>query len=177
MKHKHFPTDLESWFDDLYGEEAKREEMDIYIADFDAFQCHSVEEGCDIYLTKDNCILMDVVTHFNKFTMKQFHLDIGKFVSLPNLSWLAWLLRLDPSKEIGTVKTIDQYNICEGAERGGLSQCRMPWVRANIEGRAGYRVGIPHSRIFYTDINSLYASAMRYFMPIGNFILNNLLHD
>jgi hypothetical protein len=90
--------------------------------------------------------------------MKQFHLDIGKFVSLPNLSWLAWLLRLDPSKEIGTVKSIDQYNICEGAERGGLSQCRMPWVRANIAGRAGYRVGLPHSRIFYTDINSLYAN-------------------
>ena len=63
------------------------------------------------------------------------------------------------------------------AERGGLSQCRMPWVRANIAGRAGYRVGLPNSRIHYTDINSLYASAMRYFMPIGNFLLNNLLHD
>ena len=113
MKHKHFPTDLDSWFDDLYGEEAKREDVDRYLADFDAFQCQSVEEGCDIYLTKDNCILMDVVSHFNKFTMKQFHLDIGKFVSLPNLSWLAWLLSLDPSKEIETVKTIDQYNICE----------------------------------------------------------------
>ena len=177
MKHKCFPTDLDSWFDDLYGEETKREDVDRYIADFDAFQCQSVEEGRDIYLTKYNCILMDIVSHFNKFTMKQFHIDIGKFVSLPNLSWLAWLLSLDPSKEIGTVTTIDQYNICEYAERGGLSQCRMPWVRANIAGRAGYRVGLPNSRIYYTDINSLYASAMRYFMPIGNFILNNLLHD
>ena len=64
----------------MYGEEAKREDVDRYIADFDAFQCKSVEEGCDIYLTKDNCIIMDIVSHFNKFTMKQFHLDIGKFV-------------------------------------------------------------------------------------------------
>jgi hypothetical protein len=95
---------------------------------------------------------MDVVSHFNKFTMKQFHLDIEKFVYLPNLSWLAWLLSLDPSQEIETVKTIDQYNICEVTERGDLSHCRMPWVRANIKERSGYRVGIPNSRIFYTDI-------------------------
>ena len=136
----------------------------------------SVEECCDIYLTKDNCILMDVVSHFNKFTKKQFHLDIGKFVSLPNLSWVAWLLRIDPSQKIETVSSIDQYNICESAERGGLSQCRIPWVRANIEGRAGYRVGLPNSRIHYTDVNSLYASAMRYFMHTGNFFLNDYLN-
>jgi len=42
----------------------------------------------------------------------------------------------------------------------------MPWVKANIEGRAGFRVNLPRSRIHYTDINSLYASAMIYFMPV-----------
>ena len=134
MKLSRLPTDIESWHDDLYGEEAKREDIDRYIEAFNAFHCKDVEEYCDLYLTNDNCILMDIIYHFNKFTLSKLHLDIGKFVSLPNLSWLAWLLSLDPSEEIGTVNSINQYNICEGTERGGLSQCRMPCVRANMEG-------------------------------------------
>ena len=80
--------------------------------------------------------------------MKQFHLDIGKFVSPANLSWLAWLLSLDPSKEIGTVTTIDQYNICDCSERGGNSQSGITWVRANIAGRAGYKSWAPKYQEF-----------------------------
>ena len=43
----------------------------------------------------------------------------------------------------------------------------------NIEGIAVFRINLSRSRIHYADINSLYASAMRYFMPVGNFELND----
>ena len=35
---------------------------------------------------------MDIISHFNEFSLSKFHLAIGKFVSLPNLAWNAWLL-------------------------------------------------------------------------------------
>jgi hypothetical protein len=42
----------------------------------------------------------------------------------------------------------------------GKNKCR---------GRAGYRVNLPLSRIHFPDINSLYVSAMRYFLHVGKF--------
>ena len=95
---------------------------------------------------------------------------------LPNLAWNAWLLTFEPSFEFHTVKNEEQFNFCQSAERGGLSQCRMPWIKANIEGKAGYKVNLPKSRIHYTDVNSLYASAMRYYLLVGNFE-KNLFHQ
>jgi hypothetical protein len=80
---------------------------------------------------------MDIISHFNELSLSKFHLDISKFVSLPNLSWNAWLPSFEPSFEIHNVKHIEQFNLFQSAERGGLSQCRMPWVKTNVEeGRA-----------------------------------------
>ena len=91
MSHRVLPP-LEEWIDDLYGEGTNQGDLNRYNQLFNDFHCKNVEEYCDLYLTNDNCILMDIVFHFNKFSLEKLHLDIGKFVTLPNLAWNAWLL-------------------------------------------------------------------------------------
>ena len=88
MSH-HFLPLLKDWVDDLYGEPIRQEDLNRYNKVFANFHCKNVEEYCDLYLTNDNCILMDIISHFNKFSISKFHLDIGKFVYLPNLAWNA----------------------------------------------------------------------------------------
>ena len=115
---------------------------------------------------------MDIINHFNKFTSKQLHLDIGKFVSLPNVAWNAWLLSFEPEFEFHTVKNKEQYDFCESAERGGIHNVVCLGLKQTLKEKLDTEYDLPRSRIHYTDINSLYASAMRYYQHVGNFELN-----
>ena len=129
---------------------------------------------CDVFH------LADVWTHYNDFSVKQFHLDLGRFVTLPNVAWDSWMHFRDltgSNIEIKTVNDLDQYNFCERMLRGGLSQNFIPYARANLPDKPNYNPNLPVSNIYYVDVNSLYASCMRFRLPVSDFVTDYKIRD
>ena len=86
---------------------------------------------------------------------------------------MRWLLSLPPNELVYNVKNLEHYNICQSSFQGGLSQCWIPWARANQPEFPDYNPKLPKSEIIDIDMNCLYLSAQRYKMPAGKWDLND----
>ena len=61
--------------------------------------------------------------------------------------------------------------------RGGLSQNFIPYARANLPDKPDYNPELPVSHIYYVDVNSLYASCMRFRLPVSDFVSDYKIRD
>ena len=137
------------------------------------FNCKNLGEDVIAYLWSDVSQMMDCWNAYNKISQYNFHLEIGNFMTLPSWTGSAWLLSLPPNELVYNVDNLDQYNICQSSFHGGLSQCWIPWARANQPEFPDYNPNLPRSEIIDIDMNCLYLSAQRYKMPAGKWELNN----
>ena len=61
--------------------------------------------------------------------------------------------------------------------RGGLSQNFIPYARANLPDKPDYNPELPFSHIYYVDVNSLYASCMRFRLPVSDFVTDYKIRE
>ena len=82
--------------------------------------------------------LTDILIRFEKVAIETFHVSLLKCMTLPQFAWSAGLLALPGGFKLHIVKDLEMYNLCQRAIRGGLSQNRMPYVRANLPNTENY---------------------------------------
>ena len=95
------------------------------------FRCKNIGEDVIAYLWSDATQCMDCFNGYDDISQDNFNLELGNFMTLPSVTRSAWLLSLPPNELVYNVKNLEQYNICQSSFQGGLSQCWIPWARAN----------------------------------------------
>ena len=98
-------------------------------------------------------------------------------MTLPSCTRSAWLLSRPSNDLIYNVDGLEQFNICQSSFHGGLSQCWIPWARANQSEFPNFNPNLPKSEIIDSDANCLYLTAQRYAMPTGKWELNEYHKD
>ena len=56
---------------------------------FKDFEIKKLGENHDFYLKSDTLLLTDVFENLRKISLKIYHLDSAKFLSVPGLAWKA----------------------------------------------------------------------------------------
>jgi len=134
------------------------------------FECKTLRDYHDLYLTLDTTLLADVMEHFREVSYEIFQLDPLHYISLPGFSWDACLKMTGVELELLTDP--EQFLMMENAIRGGISMISTRFAQANNEylvDKEEYKPELPESCLMYWDANSLYSEAMSRLLPTGKF--------
>ncbi|XP_071052135.1 uncharacterized protein [Onthophagus taurus] len=131
------------------------------------FNCRTLGEYSDIYLTSDVLLLADVFENFRTISMKYYSLDPCHYFTAPGFAWDA-LLRMTGVK-LELLTDIDMLRFFKNGIRGGLSMCTKRSAKANNKLMMEFDETKDPSYILYLDATNLYGHAMRRKLPTGGF--------
>jgi hypothetical protein len=140
------------------------------------FECKTLGEYTNLYMSIDVCILIDIMQNFRDITHKMFQLDPLHFYSLPGLSFASCLKMTGVKLELLT--DADKHLFMERGIRGGVSmishrkaEANNPHLYSMKNGQkvSDYNPAKPNSWCFLGDINNLYGWAMMQSLPTHNF--------
>ncbi|XP_071055042.1 uncharacterized protein [Onthophagus taurus] len=131
------------------------------------FNCRTLGEYSDIYLTSDVLLLADVFENFRTISMKYYSLDPCHYFTAPGFGWDA-LLRMTGVK-LELLTDIDMLHFFKNGIRGGLSMCTKRSAKANNKLMMEFDETKDPSYILYLDATNLYGHAMRRKLPTGGF--------
>ncbi|XP_058981533.1 uncharacterized protein LOC131803829 [Musca domestica] len=131
------------------------------------FECQTVKDYMELYLTADVLLLADVFENFRSLCLRHHRLDPCQYFTVPSLSWDAMLLCTGVELELFT--DINMYNFCKNGIRGGLTQCSNRHSVANSKYTEDYDPSKPEVNIYYLDVNNLYGKAMTQCLPQKDF--------
>ena len=157
----------EDFFNELSNEAISDEEYNYALRIWNHFSMRTFEDYHDLYLTIDVLLLSDIIGTFRDTCMDTFMLDPAHYITLPSLAWDAMLRTTRVQLELFT--DITKYIFCELGTRGGISSINHRYARANNEYVVGYDENQKTSHILYLDMNSLYPTAMKTYLPYKNF--------
>ena len=154
------------WYDPLREEGINHKEFEEQQEIFKLFHCRNRLDFIVVYAIDDVLHLADIWRGYVELLLEKFHLDLGKFVSLPSFSYSALMLHMYP-QTIPNVPNIELFDAIHEHLEGGLSQTCNILSRSNDPRMQDFDRNCPVSNIYKVDENSLYASAMCMKLPIG----------
>ena len=131
------------------------------------FNCVNMGDYHDLYLKTDVLQLADVWECFTNTCFTNYMLDPAHYVSAPHLTWDA-MLKFS-KVNIGLLSDPEMFRIYNNNIRGGICYISNRHARANHPVLPGYDPNLPIKRIVDIDENNLYAAAMLFSMPIGEY--------
>jgi len=168
--------DIDSFYSTLAEEGPSQSDYDTAKEVWEFFDCKTLLDYHNIYLTCDVLLLADCFENFRKACLAEQKLDPLHYVGLPGFAWDSMLhstkIKLD------LISQVDVYNFFEQSIRGGMSQVGLRAAKANNKYMKNYDSSKPTSYIFDYDVNNLYGCAMAKLLPTGDFRWmkeNNLL--
>lgn len=186
-----FPP-IEAFYNDLEKKPCSKEDYDRGSKVFQ-LACKTLKDYHDLYLKTDVILLADVFENFRDTSINELNLDPCWFYGAPGLSWNAmlqgikkidgeWIFTNKPPKDAKKIEPleIDGFNdkqmnmllMVEDGKRGGICQASYRYHEANNK-YVGYDPSKPSSFIWSIDANGLYGGAMRYKLPISNYMFGN----
>ena len=132
-----------------------------------AFNCSTMGDYHDLYMTTDVLLLADVFEEFRRISMRDYDLDPAKFYTLPNMSWQCMLKKTGVELELLT--DYDQHLMVENAIRGGISMISHRYAKANNKYLPDHDPAQETSFITYQDANNLYGHSMCQALPHKDF--------
>ena len=130
------------------------------------FGIRNLGEYHDLYLQTDVLLLTDVFENFRDLCLEYYGLDPAHYITLPNFSWDAMLLKT--GVVIDPITDKDMYEMIEKGLRGGMCQVSHKQALANNKYMEDdYNKDEPSNYISYLDANNLYGLAMSQKLPIG----------
>ena len=150
-------------------------ETDITDEDYDrardiwtAYECKTMKDFHDAYLSTDVLLLADVFEHFRLICMQNYGLEPAHFYTTSGLSFQACLKMTGVKLDLFTDP--DKHLFIENSIRGGVSMISNRYAKANNKyTEDGLDLTRPSSFISYLDANNLYGYAMSQPLPTGNF--------
>ena len=166
------------YFDnDLTGEKATPEKY-IYIQKtYKDLKCKNFGDFHEFYLKLDVLLLADVFENYRKLCIENYKLDSVHFVSLPSLSYDAFLLLMNQQNKknfIYTMKDMETLNFYIKQKKGGICQVGSTrYTKANNKYMRNYNKNEKSIFISYIDANNLYGWAMIQKLPFQIIGKNN----
>ena len=175
---------IEDFYSKLTEEGIKQSEYDRANRIWEHFKIQNLGQYHDLYLQTDVLLLTDVFENFRKTCLVDYGLDPAHYITLPNFSWDAMLLKTGIELEL--IHDEDIYKMVESGLRGGMCQVSMRKAEANNPYMGEqYDENKETSYINYLDANNLYGLAMCQKLPykdikfindVGNFTEEEILN-
>ena len=155
---------IEDFYSKLTEEGIKQSEYDRANKIWEHFKIQNLGQYHDLYLQTDVLLLTDVFENFRKTCLVDYGLDPAHYITLPNFSWDAMLLKTGIELEL--IHDEDIYKMVENGLRGGMCQVSMRKAEANNPYMGEqYDENKETSYINYLDANNLYGLAMCQKLP------------
>ena len=168
----------EAFYSKLTEEGIKDTEYERALKIWDHFKIKNLGQYHDLYLQTDVLLLTDVFENFRKKCLEDYQLDPAHYITLPNFSWDAMLLRT--GIQLDLIHDEDMYKMIERGLRGGMTQVSVRKVEANNKYMKDlYDKEKEQSYILYLDANNLYGLAMSMKLPYKdiNFMKNTDINE
>ena len=135
---------------------------------WNVYECKTMKDFHDAYLTTDVLLLADVFENFRSICMHNYGLDPAHFYTTPGLSFQA-CLKMTGTK-LGLFTDPEKHMFIENNIKGGVSMISNRYAKANNK-YTDDRLDSTRSTSFvsYLDANNLYGYAMSQPLPTGNF--------
>ena len=134
---------------------------------FKGFKLENLGDYHDLYVQSDTLLLADVFNNFRDMCIKEYELDPGHFLSLPGLTWQAFLKKTNIELELLT--DYDMLLMVEEGIRGGICHSIHRYAKANNKCMKNYNKDEESSYIPYLDANNLYGWAMSKKLLVNGF--------
>ena len=157
----------DKFYSELNEEGISEEDYDRALKTWQRYDCKTMKDYHDHYLTLDVTLLADVFENFRRTMLSAHGLDCLHFPSLPSMTLQLALKVTDVQLELITDPNI--YLMIESGIRGGLSYVSQRHAKANFPGMPDYRPDLPTANLLYLDCNSLYSTCQTYSLPVGGF--------
>ena len=167
---------INMFYSKLTNEHCSQKDYDRAIKVWNKFNCKTLLDYHNLYLTSDVLLLSDVWNNFVNVCYKIYGLDPCYYLTAPSLSWDAMLKYCGETIkdfEIELLTDMDMYLQFETSIRGGLSQISKRYAKANNKYLPNYNSNELSSFILYLDANNLYGAGMSSYLPYKNFKWNN----
>ena len=166
LKETKLPS-KEAFYSKLDDEEISDEDYQHAIKVWDTFDCQTLQDYHDLYLTTDVLLLADVFENFRKTCLKHYKLDPCHYYTVPGLAWDACLKVT--KQELQLLKDYDMLMMFEQGIRGGISHISKRYAEANNKYMIDFDESNPSTFIQYLDANNLYGWAMTQKLPTHGF--------
>ena len=166
LKETKLPS-KDEFYSKLYDEEISDEDYQHAIKVWNTFNCQTLQDYHDLYLTTDVLLLADVFENFRKTCLKHYKLDPCHYYTAPGLAWDACLK--ETKQELELLKDYDMLMMFEQGIRGGISHISKRYAEANNKYMKDFDESKPSSFIQYLDANNLYGWAMTQKLPTHGF--------
>ena len=157
----------EAFYSKLTEEGIKDTEYERALKIWDHFKHKNLGQYHDLYLQTDVLLLTDVFENSRKKCLEDYQLDPAHYITSPNFSWDAMLLRT--GIQLDLIHDEEIYKMIERGLRGGMTQVSVRKVEANNKYMKDiYDKEKDTSYILLLDCNNLYGSAMSMNLPFKN---------
>ena len=134
---------------------------------WNTFNCQTLQDYHDLYLTTDVLLLADVFENFRKTCLKHYKLDPCHYSTAPGLAWDACLK--ETKQELELLKDYDMLMMFEQGIRSGISHISKRYAEANNKYMKDFDESKPSTFIQYLNANNLYGWAMTQKLPTHGF--------
>jgi hypothetical protein len=136
---------------------------------WDFFECETLGDFHDIYLTSDVYILADVFENSRKHSHKNYGLDPAHFYSGAQLYYTSMIKEMKDVVNLLCEDDRELYELFERGINGGISMIPHRYSKANNKYLKDYDPKLPDIFLQYIDANSLYPHAMKEALPCDDF--------
>ena len=166
LKERKLPS-KEDFYSKLLDQEISDEDYQHANKVWNTFNCQTLQDYHDLYLTTDVLLLADVFENFRKTCLKHYKLDPCHYYTAPGLVWDACLK--ETKQELQLLKDYDKLMMFEQGIRGGISHISKRYAEANNKYMKVFDESKPSTFIQYLDANNLYGWAMAQKLPTHGF--------
>ena len=153
FEEDHLPT-RESFYNKLSEEECSPENYAHAQNVWKTFDCKTLGDYHDLYVTTDTLFLADVFERFRNFCIENYGLDPAHYISLPSFAWDSFLAMTGVKLEL--IKDQEMFEFVESGQRGGIAMIAHRYAKANHELLEDFDPNEPKEWLMYWDANNLY---------------------
>ena len=157
----------EAFYSKLNEEGISEEEYDRALQMWQRYDCKTMKDYHDLYLTLDVTLLADVFENFRDMALREYKLDPAHSWTVPGF---AWNCALKMSKvELELITDPDMFLFFENSIRGGISTITHRYAKANNKYLPDHDPHLSSEFLIYLDANNLYGYALSQPLPTGKF--------
>ena len=151
------------FYDELKEKSIAEDDYQHALKVWEHFNCKTLQDYMEIYLSSDITLLADVFENYRKFFREKFVLDSAKYLSLPGLSYDC-MLKYTKCK-LDFIYNKETYDFLRRGLRGGVSMITHRFEESNHPQLDSYDPNKPTTHLIYLDANALYSSIMTRKLP------------